>query len=71
VSWKELDASPAPKAKRLGIRGAKQWSAKLTEDDVREIRKSNLTGKELALKYGVTPAGISNIRTRRIWKHIE
>jgi len=71
VSWKDLDASPAPKAKRLGIRGAKQWSAKLTEDDVREIRKSNLTGKELALKYGVTPAGISNIRTRRIWKHID
>jgi hypothetical protein len=70
VSWRDLVASPAPKATRIGIRGAKQWSAKLTEDDVREIRKSTLPGKELALKYGVTPAGISNIRTRRIWKHV-
>ena len=72
VSWKNLDASLAPnKVKRTGIRGAKQWSAKLSEQDIREIRNSNLTGKELALKFGITPAGISNIRTRRTWKHVD
>jgi uncharacterized protein YjcR len=71
VSWKELDASPAPKAKRVGMRGAKQWSAKLTEDGVRDIRNSSMSGKELALKYGVTTASICDIRKHRSWKHVD
>jgi len=71
VSWKEVYASPAPKAKRVGMRGAKQWSAKLTEDGVRDIRNSSMSGKELALKYGVTTASICDIRKYRSWKHVD
>jgi hypothetical protein len=71
VSWKDIDAIPAPKAKRIGMRGAKQWNVKLTEDGVRDIRSSILSGKELALKYGVTQASICDIRKLRSWKHID
>ena len=71
VSWKEVDAIPAPKAKRIGMRGGKQWNAKLMEDGVRDIRNSNLSGKELAIKYGVTPASICDIQKRRSWKHLD
>jgi hypothetical protein len=70
VSWKDINAIPAPKAKRIGMRGSKQWNVKLTEDGVREIRKSSLSGKELSLKYGVTQASICDIQKRRSWKHI-
>lgn len=45
-------------------------NAKLTEDDVRTIRSSELSGLELAALYHVTPHNISLIRTRKSWKHV-
>lgn len=71
VSWKDIDAIQAPKAKRIGMRGGKQWNAKLTEEGVRDIRNSSLSGKELAMKYGVSPASICDIQKRRSWKHVD
>ncbi len=46
--------------------------AKLTEDNVREIRAcySYETGQSLADKFGVTQAAISNIQHHRCWKHV-
>lgn len=48
--------------------------ARLTEADVREIRALYATGDHsqagLARRYGVRPATISKIVTRRKWKHI-
>lgn len=70
ISWASVQMEVS-RGKKIGVRGEKQWSAKLTADDVREIRSSPLSGKELAAKFGVTPAGISNIRNRRVWKHID
>lgn len=45
------------------------WS-KLTEIQVREIRDSASSNKDLGVKYGVTPDAIRSIRKRRNWRHI-
>ena len=70
-SWKGLKVDKVAKAKKVGMRGETQWQAKLTEADVRFIRSSSAAGKELAAKFLVTPQAITNIRKRRIWKHVE
>ena len=51
-------------------KGAAHGGAKLTENDVLEIRASSDTGVSLASRYGVSPTQISDIRNRRSWKHI-
>lgn len=52
-------------------RGINHGCAKLTEDQVRAIRASALTGVQLAKDYGVSPTQISDIRNRRVWKHLD
>jgi hypothetical protein len=53
------------------LRGSKHWSAKLTEEQVREIRaRFDALGTELAAEYDVTPTLISLIRRNKIWRHI-
>lgn len=45
-----------------------EWSAprmKITDEQVREIRASTASRKELAHKYGVNPSTISSIRLGR------
>jgi hypothetical protein len=47
--------------------------AKLTEDDVREIRVLlgfGMKGAELATRFSVSEGCVSNIKSRRNWKHI-
>jgi hypothetical protein len=50
--------------------GVKNASAKLTERDVIEIRKSHDMNVNLANEYGVTPTCIGFIRKRKTWRHI-
>lgn len=50
--------------------------SKLTEDDVREIRRiyatdHSVTQKDLAERFGVSKGLISRIWTRMRWKHVE
>lgn len=71
VSWKAVRVDKVAKSVKLGMRGETQWNAKLTEADVRFIRASDMSGKDLAAKFLVTPQAITNIRKRRIWKHVE
>jgi hypothetical protein len=52
-------------------RGVSFWDAKLTEEIVRIIRASTERGVDLAKRYGVAKATITDIRKRRSWKHIE
>lgn len=52
-------------------RGEKHGMAKLTAEQVREIRTSKEAGVVLAEMHGVTPTTISDIRHRRIWNHID
>lgn len=53
-------------------RGTEHWRAKLTEGDVRTIRKLRGTAstKELGKRFGVGHATISKIHTGMSWKHL-
>lgn len=56
-----------------GAPGVKNWSAKLDESKVRQIRTRCQAGekhKALALEFGVTRPVVSNLVARRIWKHV-
>ena len=44
--------------------------AKLTADQVREIRQSSESNIPLAERYGVTNSLIGQIRRRQIWRHV-
>lgn len=58
---------------QLDWRGIKNGKARLSEHDVREIRRLRLEGctvTKLAVDYGVTNSNISAICTGRRWKHI-
>ena len=53
--------------------GEKHPKAKLTESDVLEIRKRCEQGEgpqAIAEDYPVTPSVVSNIKAKRIWKHV-
>ena len=61
------------------VYGSKNNFAKLTEEQVLEIRKTHIKGvgsrkgntKELANKYGVSTTLINQISRKDIWKHLE
>lgn len=44
--------------------------AKLTEEQVREVRRTGGDQKALAARFGVTPGTISHIIRRKTWTHI-
>lgn len=52
-----------------GAKGRRR-ATKLTEGDVRAIRQSNDSNKELAARYGVTAPNIHAIRQHRTWRHV-
>lgn len=53
--------------------GERNGHAKLTEDDVREIKRSRgkVTQRELAKRFGVGHANIAQIQRGFSWKHVE
>lgn len=51
--------------------GEAHGMSKLTDDIVREIRASPARGVDLARRFGVAPTTITDIRKRRIWKHLD
>jgi len=50
--------------------GQKHGRAKLTNENVLDIRKSLLPASDLAKVYGVSWKTIKYIQTRRTWKHL-
>lgn len=52
-------------------RGERNAQSKLTEEQVREIRRSTLGKRALALMYGVTPNAVSCIKKRETWGHVQ
>lgn len=52
-------------------RGSANNKAKLTEAQVREIRLSNLWGAEIARRYGISHAAVSQIIHGGTWKHVD
>ncbi len=56
------------------IRGERHVNAKLTEDDVREIRRLYAAGiakqQGLAERFGVSQVKVSQILLRKSWRHV-
>lgn len=51
-------------------KGEKAHSAKLTEFDVRQIRKSTNSCAEIAKEFGICQSNVSAIRRHKTWRHI-
>ncbi len=61
-------------AKGRNIRGEKQWKSKITEDDVRAIRRrlrEGATQSSTSRELGISLAIVSNIAQGKHWKHVE
>lgn len=52
------------------VLGEKHYAAKLSEDQVREIRKSSLSQTKLAKQYNVSNSVIQKIKEGKSWKHV-
>lgn len=52
------------------IFGSRNYNAALTEDQIREIRSSDLINARLAEKYNVNTATIHYIRVNKTWRHV-
>lgn len=52
------------------LRGERMPCAKLTEDQVRQIKRTTTPSPRLAALFGVSPSAIRNIRAGRAWKHV-
>ncbi len=71
LRWDTSTANKADMAKH-GTRliGEQMGLAKLTDGDVREIRRIGLPLKQHAVRYGVSKTLISMVLKRKIWKHV-
>lgn len=59
---------------KTGAKGQRNGNAKLTEDDVRAIRRRCEAGEkqaDIAADYGITAGLVSQIHTRYSWRHVE
>lgn len=59
------------KGRTLQRRGEGNPKARLTECQVRDIRKRTETHAVLAREYGVSPSTIHCVKTRRNWSHVK
>jgi hypothetical protein len=70
----EFDVAEFSKRMSEQNQGENSAMAKLTANDVREIRHryadGGVTFQQLSKEYGVANSSISNILTRKTWKHI-
>jgi len=51
--------------------GNEHHNAKVTSEQVQEIRESDLTQKELGRIYNLSQQTVSEIVRRKIWDHVE
>jgi uncharacterized protein YjcR len=59
--------------KGRSLKGSRRPDAKVTEDQVREMRELRQKGmllRELAEKYGLSKIGVHQIVRRHRWKHV-
>lgn len=55
---------------RRDVKGEQVGTSKLTEQDVKSIVSSGLTGRALAKIFNVSPSTISCVRTGKSWNHL-
>jgi hypothetical protein len=53
------------------LRGENNGRAKLTDDDVREIRSSNEKGAVLGRRFGISSVMACKIRRGAAWRHVQ
>lgn len=68
---KENIADMDSRGRRNTPKGENAGLAKLTEEDVRKIRKDKRTSREIAKSYNVNKGTILAIKHRRTWRHVE
>lgn len=76
LAWKTHSENEADKiAHGTSNRGQNNWTSKLTEDDVREIRRLWATGnyyqRDLAVHFCITQPSVSAIVTRKKWSWLD
>jgi len=74
TSPKERESYQARGEDIHAVKGEAHHSAKLTEDDVRAIRRlhaEGLTNQAIATQYGVSQVSVSSIVLRKHWKHVD
>jgi hypothetical protein len=73
LAWKTPAENQADRRRHgTHLQGEQIFCAKLTEDDVREIRKlGHLSQKVVGRLFGVHGAAIGAIRSGRTWKHVK
>lgn len=64
------DMARKGRARPNGLKGEDHGNSKLTEKQVKQIRKMDGTHREIARRVGVTRQAISLIKTKKRWKHI-
>lgn len=57
-------------SKKRNAYGERCGQSILTEDAVRDIRRSILGTSALARKYGVSPAAVSRVKSFQTWRHV-
>jgi hypothetical protein len=50
--------------------GSKHYEAKLTEAQVKQIRRAKGTHRGIAKKFGISHTNVRNIKIRKTWKHL-
>lgn len=74
LSWKTAAENQADRLLHgTDMRGQKHWAAKLTDQNIREIRalSCSFSRTHLAKAYGVSATSISYIVMRKTWSHIQ
>lgn len=72
-TWGDNNRDTHQKGRARPARGERSGTSKLTEDQVHEIRslsEEGVSGVDLAHRFNVTSATISNIIHRITWKHL-
>jgi hypothetical protein len=62
-----------PQPEETRGKGEKNWCAKITDDGVRELRAlraSGATVRDLCARYGMTKANVHKIIKRQAWRHV-
>lgn len=71
LRWATPQENGADNARHGVSKGERHGSHKLTEEAVREIRRSPMRNKELAAKFGVAHGTISHVRAGQAWRHVQ
>ena len=59
------------KGRAKGASGTHHSNARLTEDQVLEIRAAEGSQKAIAERFGIPSSHVSNIKSRKKWKHLQ